>query len=322
MSAPLTLLVGAGGLLGQHVRARLGGKVELVDPPPIPWGDPAKAQRVLREAAHTMRRRAGEGPWQLIWCAGAGVVGSATAALRAEVQALKVTLDALSPRRGGGSMGAVFLSSSVGGVYAGVGAPPYNEGSPVHALSDYGRAKLDSEAAVTSWAGYSGARVLIGRITNLFGPGQNLDKEQGLVSRICVSHLRRAPVRIWVALDTRRDYLFVGDCSDLVVSGMERLWAQPVGEKPLVVTKILSAGRSMSVAAVIGEIRRILRRSPLVILSASPNSAVQVRDLSVRSLVWPELDRRTLTTFPAGVLATLNDLRRSHVSSASPVEGN
>jgi UDP-glucose 4-epimerase len=37
---------------------------------------------------------------------------------------------------------------------------------------------------------------------------------------------------------------------------------------------------------------------------------VQARDLSLRSRVWPELDRRTLTPLPAGIAATAADLQR------------
>lgn len=322
MNAPLSWLVGAGGLLGQHVKALLGKDALLIEGPPVPWQSPRDAQSALRRGARLLREQAGAGDWQLIWCAGAGVLGTSPEALRDEVQALKVTLETLAPRPGDGATGAVFLPSSVGGVYAGVGAPPYGESSPVRALSEYGRSKIGAEEAVISWANRSGARVLIGRITNLFGPGQDLGKEQGLISRICLSHLERMPVRIWVPLDTRRDYLFAGDCAALIVSGLERLWAQPKeSDGPVVVTKILGSGRPMSVAAVLGEIRRLLRRPPLVILSASPTSAFQVRDLSVSSTVWPDLDRRTLTTFPAGVLATLNDLRRAQLCPAQPPWG-
>ena len=54
--------------------------------------------------------------------------------------------------------------------------------------------------------------VLIGRIANLYGPGQNLAKAQGLVSQLCAAQLERARSSIWVSLDTLRDYLFAPDC--------------------------------------------------------------------------------------------------------------
>ena len=37
---------------------------------------------------------------------------------------------------------------------------------------------------------------------------------------------------------------------------------------------------------------------------------MQARDLSLRSRVWPELDRSSLTPFPVGVASTAADLLR------------
>jgi UDP-glucose 4-epimerase len=54
----------------------------------------------------------------------------------------------------------------------------------------------------------------------------------------------------------------------------------------------------------------VFRRRPPLRLAASPHAAGQARDLRFRSVVWPELDRRQLTTLPAGILATAHDLAR------------
>ncbi|HXR67067.1 MAG TPA: SDR family NAD-dependent epimerase/dehydratase, partial [Dermatophilaceae bacterium] len=59
-----------------------------------------------------------------------------------------------------------------------------------------------------------------------------------------------------------------------------------------------------------GEMRRIFKISPRIVLGASPVSALQARDLSLRSRVWPELDHRGLTPFPVGVATTAADLLR------------
>jgi UDP-glucose 4-epimerase len=59
-----------------------------------------------------------------------------------------------------------------------------------------------------------------------------------------------------------------------------------------------------------GEMRRIFKSPPRIVLGASAVSAMQARDLSLRSRVWPELDRRTLTPLPAGIAATAADLQR------------
>jgi len=82
------------------------------------------------------------------------------------------------------------------------------------------------------------------------------------------------------------------------------------GTGPTVVTKILASQRAITIGAVLGEMRRIFKSSPRIVLGASAVSAMQARDLSLRSRVWPELDRRTLTPLPAGIAATAADLRQ------------
>lgn len=328
-TGPLTWVVGAGGLLGQHVVAALAGRAPVHVAPSVRWAQPDEARAVLADTARSLVRDAGEQQWQVIWCAGAGVTGTSPEALDTEHSMLQTVLEALvegagesagegalvgpAGSAGPGERGSFFLASSAGGVYAGSGGAPYDEHSPARPLADYGWAKLRLEATVTEWARAHAVAVAIGRIANLYGPGQNLAKPQGLVSQLCAAHLDRRPAMIWVSLDTLRDYLFAPDCAALVLDLMDRLRLErdrTPGAETLVVTKVLATQRAITIGAVIGELRRIFRRRPTIVLGASPTSSLQARDLSLASRVWPELDRRTLTTFPAGVAATLADLQR------------
>ena len=324
---PLTWVIGRGGLLGRSLETTLrtaagdqmdggapgtagGSGTNLWYPPePIPWSGPGGGAPELRRLAGEFLRVVGDRPWSVAWCAGAGVTASSEDALQLELAALRETLDALAaaPR---GRDGAFFFASSAGAVYSGVGAPPYDESSPVRPLAAYGRAKLDAEALVTAWSQQTGTPSLIGRIANIYGPGQNLDKAQGLISQICRSHLTGQPLSIYVSLDTLRDYLFAPDCAGLIARGLVRLRQEQSGSGPTVVTKILASQRAITIGAVLGEMRRIFKSSPRIVLGASTVSAMQARDLSLRSRVWPELDRRVLTPLPAGIAATAADLRR------------
>jgi UDP-glucose 4-epimerase len=242
------------------------------------------------------------------WCAGAGVTGTSAEGLQLELGALRATLDALGAAPDG-RQGAFFFASSAGGVYAGVGTPPYDESSPVRPLAPYGQAKLEAEALVTEWSSSTGTPSVIGRIANLYGPGQNLGKAQGLISQICRSRLTGQPLSIYVSLDTLRDYLFAPDCAALVVAGMARLRREQPAH-PGVTTKILSSQRAITLGAVLGEMRRIFKSPPRIVFGASAVAASQAKDLSLRSRVWPELDRRSLTPFPVGVAITAADLLR------------
>lgn len=314
--APLTWVIGRGGLLGQNVERALS---EPADRPgsgghmwhpfePIQWSAPSAGAVELRQRVGEFLHIAGDRPWCVVWCAGVGVTGASADSLQLELGALRETLDALAaaPR---GRDGAFFYASSAGGVYAGVGAPPYDEFSPVRPLAPYGQAKLEAEELVAEWSRNSGTPSMIGRIANLYGPGQNLGKAQGLISQICRSHLTGQPLSIYVSLDTLRDYLFAPDCAALILAGLLRLRREQPAQ-PGVTTKILSSQQAITIGAVLGEMRRIFKSSPRIVLGASAASAVQAKDLSLRSRVWPEIDRRSLTPFPVGVAKTAADLLR------------
>jgi UDP-glucose 4-epimerase len=276
---------------------------------PIDWTSPGAGAEDLRRRASEFLGAVGDRRWSVAWCAGAGVTASSAGALRLELAALRETLDSLAAAPDG-RKGAFFFASSAGGVYAGVGAPPYDEFSPVRPLAAYGQAKLEGEALVTAWSQQTGTPSLIGRIANLYGPGQNLRKAQGLISQICRSHLTGQPLSVYVSLDTLRDYLFAPDCGRLVASGLVRLREDDSSPQPNVVTKILASQRAITIGAVLGEVRRIFKSQSRIVLGASAVSAMQARDLSLRSRVWPDLDRTSLTPFPVGVATTAADLLR------------
>lgn len=106
-----------------------------------------------------------------------------------------------------------------------------------------------------------------------------------------------------VSLDTLRDYLFVTDAAAMVVSAVNLLDDQEPGATAI---KILASGRAYSVAAVVGESARVFRRRPR--LSTRPAGSTRVRDLRLRSVVWPQVDTLARTPLPAGLGATQADI--------------
>lgn len=313
-AVPLTWVVGRGGLLGGAVEAALDGWT-WAPRAPVPWSDPDASVRALRAACADLGRAAGAGPWQVAWCAGAGVTGTSQATLDDELAVLAGTLEALadlastSPGRG-----SLFLASSAGGVYAGAagrGGPPYDERTPPRALAPYGHAKLRAEELVRAWSTSTGVPVVIGRIANLYGPGQDLAKPQGLISQMCRAHLTGQPLSIYVPLDTIRDYVYAADGGALVRDVMARArWEAVSGDGPRVQVKVIASQRGVTVGAVVAELRRLFKRAPRIVLGASSVAAFQARDLRLRSVVWPELDARPLTPLPVGMKVTAEHLLR------------
>jgi UDP-glucose 4-epimerase len=289
-----TLLVGR-GLLGRQVAARLRDSGEDVRTVDVPWGSHDDALAVLLEAAD--QAAGGSGKWRLAWCAGSGVIGTPPAELDAEVRLYAALLAGLRTPPAG-----MFLASSAGGVYAGSpDDPPFTERSRVAALAPYGVAKLEMEQLARDAAAY-GTRVLIGRIANLYGPGQDLSKPQGLISQLCLAQQTGQALNLYVSLDTLRDYLYVTDAAAMVVAGLDLLDQKAAGT---VVVKILASGRAHSIAAIVGESARVFRRRPRL---SSRAGGTQVRDLRLRSVVWPQVDTLARTTLPAGLAATEADI--------------
>lgn len=274
----------------------------------VPWHTPERAVEVLRRSAEGLAREPG---WSVHWCAGAGTTGTSAKEFDHETRAIEACIAGLDAA---GTPGRLVLASSAGGVYAGSVDPPFTEAHEPRPLAPYGRAKLVAEDRVAAYCARSGSRAVVTRIANLYGPGQDITKAQGLVSQLCVAHLRRSATSIFVPLDTIRDYVFVDDCAEMMLDTADlAMWTTSPGATT---TKIIASQIGTTIATLLGEFRRLGKRPPQVVLAANPVASVQVRDLRLRSTVLTQVDRRSLTPLPAGIAATLAALRRSPMSVA------
>jgi len=322
MSQPLTWIVGAGGLLGSAITRAMRDRGEVWTSPPIPWLT-ASAQDEIRRHATEFSSLATSGAWQIAWCAGVGVTANTAESLRSEVNALGALLDQLSALNPGfRDKGSLFLASSAGALYAGAGEAPFTELDHIRPVAPYGETKLLLEQMASRWSEDAGVPVLIGRISNIYGPGQNMSKPQGLISQVCRAHLLRQPISIYVSLDTIRDYLYIDDCAELILASMARARAETERSGIGCHTKILASQRPVTIGAVIGELRRVFKQQPKIIYSRSPLTALQARDLRMRSVMWPDLDQRPLTPLPVGIRTTINALSRSmQIGALTRVQG-
>lgn len=303
-TAPVTLVVGAGGLLGSAVSAAAGHRSLVAH---VAWGTD-RASRDLQDAADRVVDRAAGlcTEWQVCWCAGAGVSGTTAEQVRIEVDTFAVFLDALASHATSGR-GTVFMASSAGGIYAGADNPPYDEYDIPSPISPYGYAKLEAEERLRAFGREAGHRVVIGRIANLYGAGQNLVKPQGLISQLCKAQLSGVPLPIYVPMDTVRDYVYVDDCAAMVMELLRLVRRDDLPET----LKVLASGHAVTVGALLAECRRVFHRRPLVVPAVSPLSRYQATDLRLRSRRLTQVDRLATTTLGAGVHATYEDQRRS-----------
>lgn len=291
----LAWVVGSGGLLGRAVVRRLHALGRDVRTSRVQWAEPGAALEALLADAEDLPTSG----WQLYWCAGAGIVGTTPAELDAEVALLADFLDGWHPG-GKAAQQGMFLASSAGGVYAGAIGAPFTERTVASPNSAYGEAKLRSEALAGVFADRTGVPLLIGRISNLYGPGQDLSKPQGLISHLCRAQLTRQPLSIYVPLDTMRDYLYVDDAAAMAVAALDEVAVR--GGQHL---KVLASEQTTTIGSILGDLRHITRRRPPVVLGTSPSARFQVRDLRMRSVAWPPTSGFARTPMIAGIAATL-----------------
>lgn len=301
MSVP-TWVVGSGGLLGKTLTAELRRRGDDVRTSHVHWHDNRLARDVLLADARRLVADAAGQPWRMAWCAGVGVNGTSTERFAAENALFAVVLDELG---GAAGPGTVFYASSAGGVYAGSSAPPFTESSPVAPLGNYGTAKLTAERIVADFVENTESTAIVGRLANLYGPGQNLAKPQGLISHLCRGYLLSSPVSIYVSMDTLRDYLYITDAAEMVADSLDHAQSALAG----VTTKIYASGHSVTIGSILSACSAVFKRKPNVVLAASPLAALQARDLRLHSVVWPEIDERTHRPLPAGIAATLESIR-------------
>ena len=304
MNRPLAWVLGAGGLLGRYVLAAMdsdpSGPVPWRrGPSGIPWEDAALARTTLGELAAAffaeVQRRDCE--WMVLWCAGAGIVGTGNEALARETRYLAHLLEFLGQGLPKAS-GRILLASSAGGVFGVGSGQPLTEHSACHPVSEYGRNKLVQESLVRTWAsGRPTVSSLVARISNLYGPGQRLDKPQGLIAHISRSILDRTPIRIFVPLDTLRDYLYVEDGAEMLLAALRRLGANHRED----VVKIFHSGQVATIAGVMGIFTRLARGRARMICASSPTAALQPLSLHFRSEVWADLRPLRPVGLPEGI---------------------
>ncbi|MFZ0772481.1 MAG: NAD-dependent epimerase/dehydratase family protein [Candidatus Sulfotelmatobacter sp.] len=289
----LAWVVGRGGLLGSSVGRKIGSAVWRPERP-ILWGDPLQLRESISYAVRGFQTRlAAESlnGWCVYWCAGNGVVGSPADRLAVETASLRFFLNELSNalnRSQTNLPGRVFLASSAGGVYGGNAEHSLTETTPPRPISDYGRAKIEQEQVLRDWAhDRPTISTLVGRLSNLYGPGQRLDKPQGLISHMSRCVLFGVPVRIYVPLDTIRDYLFAEDAAARIVGCMARLEREATGGAQNI-TKIFGSENETTVAGIIGVFRQIAKRHVRVVSGLAPVRSQQPARLQFRSVVWPD----------------------------------
>lgn len=288
-----TWVIGSGGLLGSAINK---GITDSFPSTTIRWENHNESITDLEaNLVHFSRQLNPDQPWRIIWAAGHATVSSSREVCEAELKVFDQFTE--KAQQGLTSPGRFFLASSAGGVYAGSPDPPFTARSVPHPTSEYGSLKLQQESALlANCANRGDVTAVIGRISNLYGPGQNLGKLQGLISHLILAALTRNTMNIFVPLDTIRDFVFVNDAAHMI-NTLTTMASPPE-------IAVIASGEPKSLATVISQVQGVLRIKIPIAYGEHPSSSGQVVDLRM----FPTVPCAQLTPFPAGVKTMQLDL--------------
>ena len=311
-------VLGATGLLGSSLRRSLHLEDTATFAPAerFRWASPRALEPAMARAVEAFGGRVeGAGRWEIYWAAGIGTMSSSEHELALETQALSLLLSLLgSDPRLMAKPGLIAFASSAGAIYAGSNDPIITEDSSPAPTTPYAREKLKQEQLVRSFVEQSSATAaLLARISTLYGPGQSLSKKQGLLAHIARCILRNDPIQIYVPFDTIRDYILSDDAAMAIISSL-----RAVGGTRTSVTQILASEQPTTIAEIISIFKRIARRPPRIVTSASGLSRLYSRRTQFRSLTKPVFPRTPRTSLLIGIAQVMAAERVAHMRGPDP----
>lgn len=280
-------MLGARGLLGSaFCRALTAEGTELFAPSAsFSWADPVKLASQLKAAVgeFAASATAGRARWEIFWAAGVGTMSSTDESLAPETNALKQLLQCIRVNAQLMAMdGTIIFASSAGAIYASCSDEVITEESVPSPTNAYARAKLRQEGLIKEFCGSSPrVCVLLARISTLYGVGQSKSKSQGLLTSMARNIIHNKPIGIFVPIDTIRDYIFADDAAAAMVD----VSRYTLGQRPYALTKIIASETPTTIAEIISIFKRVAKKSPLIITSASKASSLYTRRVQFSSIV-------------------------------------
>ena len=298
-----TWVIGAGGLFGS---ALVRASDEAFVGPAIPWADSDAALHVLKRTLIEFTSRAGP-DWCIAWAAGHATTSSDQEQANTELVLFQRFVETLKDNTPEGN-GVFLLTSSAGGVFAGSSCPPFRSSSTAQPVGIYGHLKLAQEHAAEVLAPFM--PVVTARISNLYGPGQDLTKLQGVISRLALAAITREPITMFVPLDTMRDYIYADDAAARALH-----WAELALQERQSATRVVASGQPETLGHVIALMSDVTRVRIPIASGIHESASAQARDLRL----VPDSDSTTarlpITPLPAGMKRVYLDISRRHAAA-------
>jgi UDP-glucose 4-epimerase len=307
-------VIGGYGLLGTSLRNELVRNNCKVYMPPerFHWENEQLLVTQLRAAVTGYSAFAGnENSWQIYWAAGIGTMGSTTSELATETRVLSTLLDLLQAEPALMAMtGCISFASSAGAIYAGASDDVITENASDAPTTDYAHEKIKQENIVSAFAAKNHVSALIARISTLYGSGQAIGKQQGLIAEIARRILRNQSIQIYVPFDTIRDYIAADDAAAMMVASTVAISGKFAAFK-----KIIASEQPTSIAEIIFTYKRVARRTPRVVTCASKLSTLYKRRIQFHSVVINNNQYALKTSLLVGISQVLSAERISFARS-------
>ncbi|NBO56918.1 MAG: NAD-dependent epimerase/dehydratase family protein [Actinobacteria bacterium] len=193
----------------------------------------------------------------------------------------------------------IFWCAGRGTVTGDIGGP-YSELSPVKPFGPYGEHKVKCEELIQQWRSTTSCRVAICRISNLYGPNQDLSKGQGLISALTLAMLKHRPAPIYVPLETVRNFIYVDDAARIMIELSKVL---SMRDSAAFIVKNVCAPLDLSIAMIVHEFTRVFGRRPPMVGRSPKVDAFSPRSLGVCSVVEQQIDEVPSTNLAVGISA-------------------
>jgi len=308
------LVIGAGGLLGGSISDALNrlSTVEVLLQPNLEWSRPESLRTSLRKSLCDLLCGPPSEELHIYWCAGRGTPRSPENLIRDEEKFLHVCTKELTEqiRVHGSRQLTMFFASSAGGVYGHTQDSVATEISMTNPTELYGRTKLSLEAHLLTWAQLTGVQVLIGRISSLYGPRQNLNKRQGFLSQLALTVVLGSTLEVFTSLQTTRNYISADSAAQLITHYMTSNSAEPYR------VRNICSPNNVSVAELL-QIATRLNHRPIPTTYSGDGSPSHLR---VSSQHLDELHRQVRQVIHEGFAQLVSDIRMRFATSGAQLD--
>jgi UDP-glucose 4-epimerase len=191
----------------------------------------------------------------------------------------------------------VVFASSGGTIYGNARQIPTPETAPTEPICAYGISKLAIEKYLGLFAHLHGLDFRALRISNPFGPYQVALKNQGVIAALVARALRDEPMEIWGDGSVVRDFVFVEDVVDALVTassdgGRERVYN-------------IGSGQGRSLREIIAVTEALMGRTLKLVWKPGRALDVPVSVVGIER-AGVELGWVPRTSFEAGLRATID----------------